>query len=67
MQERRNSIANALELPLSCTNPLIYKLYEMILRYFLTEAVVFLEFHVPRQAGICHTLCVDVGDTALHT
>ena len=24
MQERRNSIANALELRLSCTNPLIY-------------------------------------------
>ena len=23
VQERRNSIANALELPLSCTNPLI--------------------------------------------
>ena len=30
MQERRNSIANALELSLSCTNPLTYKLAQSV-------------------------------------
>ena len=30
MQERRNSIANALELRLSCTNPLIFEYIFMI-------------------------------------
>ena len=30
VQERRNSIANAMELRLSCTNPLIMKVYSEV-------------------------------------
>ena len=33
VQERRNSIANALELHISCTNPSIYNLVITVLAY----------------------------------
>ena len=34
MQERRNSIANALELNLSSTNPLIYRMFQELCTQF---------------------------------
>ena len=37
MQERRNSIANTLELRLSCTHPSIYRYGSIVADYFLTH------------------------------
>ena len=57
MQERRNSIANALELRLSCTNPSICW-YEFCfsIKYFLTNSPSYARW-VARLVGLAVGLC----------
>ena len=46
MQERHNSIANALELSLSCTNPSIYKqLLYRIINHIAVDVLRYISYH----------------------
>ena len=56
MQERRNSITNALELCLSCTNPSIYrqKHWVILTRYFLGDMAVI------SNVTFKHILMIDI-------